>query len=32
MSEGTFAIVVLVWTTLIAPALLAILKWWLRKH
>lgn len=32
MSEGYSEIVVLVWTTLVAPALLAILNWWLRKH
>lgn len=33
MKEGIeFQIIVLVWTTLVAPALLAILNWWLRKH
>lgn len=32
MSEGVLFAFVLVWTTLVAPALLAILNWWLRKH
>lgn len=30
--EGFSDIVVLFWMTLVAPALLAVFKWWLNKH